>query len=90
LDAIHLEDLYLTAYGFQVLSLLDLGSRTNLDGLRKIEIIMNRLGMKVTVKSVEGPIDNPQPIMSNAMYSLLMKRAHRKPKKVKSKKYQIR
>jgi len=86
MDAIHLEDLFLTAYGFQVLCLLDLGSRTNLEGLRKIEIVMDRLGMNLTVKNMKDSIVNPRSKMSDAMYSLLMKRILRKPKKSKSKK----
>lgn len=72
-DAVHLEDLYMTAYGFQVLCLLNMGRRTDLDGLRKIEMILNQLGMKLTVKNVIRPINNPKSVMSDAMYSLLMK-----------------
>ena len=76
-DSIHLQDLWMTAYGFQVLQLLDLGLKTNIDGLSKIEIVMDRLGMKLKVRNVYGPIDNPTSKMSGAMYSLLMKRALR-------------
>ncbi|MHA1633195.1 MAG: hypothetical protein ACTSUZ_01430 [Candidatus Thorarchaeota archaeon] len=56
-----------------------------MDGLRKIEIVMDRLGMKLTLKNMESPIDNPKSNMSNAMYSLLMKRVLRKPKRSRSK-----
>ncbi|MGY5859708.1 MAG: hypothetical protein RTU63_10085 [Candidatus Thorarchaeota archaeon] len=85
LYSIHLKDLWMTAYGFQVLQLFDLGFRTNLEGLRKIEIIMDKIGLELNVETVDRPIDNPRSKMSDAMYILLMKRAKRKPKKSKSK-----
>ncbi|TFG96387.1 hypothetical protein E4H12_11170 [Candidatus Thorarchaeota archaeon] len=87
-ESIHLEDLWMTAYGFQVLSLLNLGLRTDLDGLRKIEIIMERMGMKLTVRNVQESFNNPRSNMSDAMQSLLMKRALPKPMKSKNKKSQ--
>lgn len=80
-EPIHLEDLWMTAYGFQVLSLLNLGLRTDLDGLRKIETIMDRIGMKLQVRTVQASFDNPRSKMSDAMYSLIMKRALQKSMK---------
>jgi hypothetical protein len=85
-DAVYLHDLYLTAYGFQVLCLLNMGMRTNLDGLRKIEIVMTRLGMNLNVKSLDVPIDNPKATMSPAMHTLLMKRIQQRTKKSSRKK----
>lgn len=88
MNAVHLEDLWLTSYGFQVLLLLGLELRTDLDGLRKIEVVMERIGMKLTTKYVIEPIVNPKSLMSDAMHSLLMKRAMREPKKSRKKKSQ--
>jgi len=87
LYSVHLRDLWMTAYGFQVLQLLDLGFRTNLEGLRKIEIIMNKIGLELNIENVDRPIDNSRSKMSDAMYVLLMKRAKRKSKKSRSKRY---
>lgn len=88
MNAVHLEDLWMTSYGFQVLLLLGLELRTDLDGLRKIEVVMERIGMKLTTKYVIEPIVNPKSLMSDAMHSLLMKRAMREPKKSRKKKSQ--
>jgi len=86
IDAVHLKDLYLTAYGFQVLTLLDIGMKTDLNGLDKIQIVMERLGMKLNTQISDRPINNQLPKMSNAMYSLLMKRLSRKTKRAHPKK----
>jgi len=86
IDAVHLEDLYLTAYGFQVLTLLDLGMKTDLNGLDKIEIVMERLGMKLHTQNLDRQIFNPHSKMSDAMHSLLMKRLKKKVNKSRSKK----
>ncbi len=85
-NSVHLEDLWMTAYGSQVLLLLGLGLRTDLDGLRKIEVVMERLGLSLTTKIVTEPLVNPKSHMSNTMYSLLMKRAMNNPKKSRKKK----
>lgn len=74
-NSVQLDDLWMTANGFQVLLLLGLGSRTDLEGLRKIEVVMERIGMSVTTKNVNEPILNPKSRMSDAMHSLLIKRA---------------
>lgn len=86
MDAVHLEYLYLTAYGFQVLTLLDIGMRTDLNGLNKIEIVMERLGMKLNTKVVENPITSHQSKMSDAMFALLLKRFRKKAMKPRIKK----
>ncbi len=85
-NSVHLKDLWMTAYGSQVLLLLGLGLRTDLDGLRKIEVVMERLGLSLTTKIVTEPLVNPKSHMSNTMYSLLMKRAMNNPKKSRKKK----
>ncbi|MHA1927597.1 MAG: hypothetical protein ACTSV2_03345 [Candidatus Thorarchaeota archaeon] len=81
IDSVHLDDLWMTAYGSQVLLLLGFGLRTDLDGLRKIEVVMERLGLKLKTKIVTESFVNPKPQMSNTMFALLMKRALNKPKK---------
>jgi hypothetical protein len=88
IDAVHLEDLWMTAYGFQVLLTLELGTRTDLEGLRKIEIVMNRLGLNLNIVNIPKQITNPKSIMSEAMRHLLMQRIHRKPNRSRTKKYQ--
>ncbi len=85
-NSVHLDDLWRTANGFQVLLLLGLGLRTNLEGLRKIEVVMERIGMNVTTKNVIKPIANPKSVMSNAMHSVLIKRARGKHTKSRKKK----
>jgi hypothetical protein len=75
----------MTAYGFQVLSSLSMGLRTDVQGLRKIEIVMERLHLNIVSKSVTTPINNPLSQMSDAMRSLLLKRALGKPKKSRRK-----
>jgi len=85
IDSVHLDDLWMTAYGSQVLLLLGLGLRTDLDGLRKIEVVMERLGLNLTTKIVTKPFVNPKSQMSNKMCALLMKRASNIPKKSRKK-----
>jgi hypothetical protein len=75
----------MTANGFQVLLLLGFGLRTDLEGLRKIEVVMERIGMNVTTKNVTKPIVNPKSQMSDAMHSLLIRRALGKSKKSRKK-----
>ncbi|TFG32726.1 hypothetical protein EU528_02700 [Candidatus Thorarchaeota archaeon] len=74
-DSVHLDDLWMTAYGFQVCLSLEMGLRTTLDGLRKIEVVMEKIGLHLSAKMANEPISNPKPQMSRAMYSILMKRA---------------
>ena len=80
-NSVHLDDLWMTAYGSQVLLILGLGLRTDLDGLRKIDVVMERIGLNLATKIVTKPIVNPKSQMSSTMRSLLMKRAMSKPKK---------
>ncbi len=87
-NSVHLNDLWMTAYGSQVLLLLGLGLRTDLEGLRKIEVVMERLGLHLTTKIVTEPFDNPKSQMSSTMCALLMKRAMSKSKKSRKKKSQ--
>jgi len=84
-NSVHLDDLWMTAYGSQVLLLLGLGLRTDLDGLRKIEVVMERLGLNLATKVVTEPIVNPKLQMSDLMHALLMKRAMSKSKRPKRK-----
>lgn len=86
INSVHLDDLWMTAYGSQVLLLLGLGLRTDLDGLRKIEVVMERLGLNLATKSSTEPIANPRSQMSVTMYSLLLKRAMSRPKKSRKRK----
>ena len=84
-NSVHLDDLWMTANGFQVLILLGFGLRTDLDGLRKIEVVMERIGMNLTTENVTEPIVNPKSQMSDAMHSLLIRRALGKSKKSRKK-----
>jgi len=80
-NAVHLDDLWKTAFGFQVLLSLDFSLRTNVDGLRKIEIVMDRLGLNLKSRYVNRPIASSKSNMSNAMHSILSMRALEKTKK---------
>ena len=80
-NAVRLDDLWKTAYGFQILLSLGFGLRTDVDGLRKIEIVMDRLGLNLKTKYVPEPIVNPKPEMSYAMDTILTMRSMGKPKK---------
>ncbi|TFH05957.1 MAG: hypothetical protein E4H14_11715 [Candidatus Thorarchaeota archaeon] len=86
-DAVHLDDLWKTAYGFQILRSLDFGLRTDLDGLRKIEIVMDRIGLTLRTKFVTEPIVNPKSKMTDAMNSILTMRSLGIPKKSRKKKF---
>ena len=85
-NSVHLDDLWKSAYGVQVLTALDFGLRTDLDGLRKIEVVMNRIGMSLKTEIVTKPTVNPTPKMSDAMNSILTIRSMGKPKKSRKKK----
>ena len=74
-NSVHLDDLWMTAYGFQVCSSLEMGLKTTLDGLRKIEIVMEKIGMTIKSRNVREPVVNPLSEMSNAMHSILLRRA---------------
>ncbi|MCK4568150.1 MAG: hypothetical protein KAU48_12665, partial [Candidatus Thorarchaeota archaeon] len=87
-NSVLLDDLWMTVYGSQALLLLGLGLRTDLDGLRKIEVVMERLGLNLITKIVTEPFVNPKSQMSNTMYALLMKRVSNKRKKSRKKKSQ--
>ncbi|MFW9845059.1 MAG: hypothetical protein ACFFEV_10820 [Candidatus Thorarchaeota archaeon] len=84
--AVHLDDLWKTAYGFQILLSLGFGLRTDLDGLSKIKIVVERLGLKLKTEYVNEPITNPTSKMSDAMSSILSMRARGKLKKSSRKK----
>ena len=84
-DPVQLEELWLTAYGFQVLLSLELGLRTDLQGLHKIKVVMERLGLNLRTEYVTLPLASQRAKMSDAMYSVLMKRARAKRKRVKRK-----
>ena len=86
-NSVQLDDLWKTAYGFQILLSLDFGLRTDLEGLRKIEIVMERIGLSLKTKNVIEEINNTIPSMSDAMHSILSKRARgitKKTRKTKS------
>lgn len=80
-NSVHLDDLWKTAYGFQILLSLEYGLRTNLDGFHKIEIIMERLGLNLKTKVTNEPIVNPISKMSDAMYSILTLKSMGEPRK---------
>jgi len=80
-NSVHLDDLWKTAYGFQILLSLNFRQRTDLDGLRKIEIIMERIGLNLKTKVTNEPIFNQISKMSNAMHSILTMRSIGVPRK---------
>ncbi|MGY5873873.1 MAG: hypothetical protein RTV72_16615 [Candidatus Thorarchaeota archaeon] len=80
-NAVRLNDLWKTAYGFQILLSLGFGLRTDMNGLRKIEIVMDRLGLNLKTKYAAEPVVNPNSNMSDAMHAILSIRAKGKPKK---------
>ncbi|MGY5879978.1 MAG: hypothetical protein RTV31_06985 [Candidatus Thorarchaeota archaeon] len=86
INAVHLDDLWKTGYGFQILLSLGFGLRTDVDGLRKIEIVMDRLGLTLKTKYVNEPIVNPNSNMSDAMHTILSMRFMGKSKKSRKKK----
>lgn len=80
-NSVYLDDLWKTAYGFQILLSLEFGLRTDLDGLHKIEIVMERIGLNLKTKLVNEPIVNDKSKMSSAMNSILTLRSIETPKK---------
>jgi hypothetical protein len=84
-DSVQLDELWLTAYGFQVLLSLQLGLTTDLEGLHRIKVVMQRLGLNLRTEFIKNPMVSQRAKMSDAMYSLLMKRARTKRKRTRKK-----
>ncbi len=79
--SVKLRDLWFTAYGCQVLTALGFGLQTDIDGLKKIETLLRKIGLTLkTEKCDECPSDNHFN-MSDAMKSLLLKRANKNDRK---------
>jgi len=76
-ESVHLESLWLTAYGYQILCALGLGVRTNLKGLEKIQQTMKKLGVSFKIAKSIAHVNNSQTKISNAMRSVILKRALR-------------
>ena len=74
-ESVLLEDLWLTAYGCQILTALGLGLKTDLMGLRKIEVVMKKMGFTLKARKSIQSIQNCHANMSSAMKTLLLKRA---------------
>lgn len=59
---VYLRGLWLTHYGFQVLSALGLGLRTDLEGLNRLETCFNELGFEL--RTTENPAVRPRSSVS--------------------------
>jgi hypothetical protein len=74
-ESVHLEPLWFTAYGYQILFALGFGFLTTLEGLSKITQTMSRLGVNFTLERNEKYVINTETIMSKAMRTIVLKRA---------------
>ncbi|MGY5881997.1 MAG: hypothetical protein RTV31_17255, partial [Candidatus Thorarchaeota archaeon] len=74
-NSVLLENLWLTALGYEVLSKLDVGLQTDLKGLKRIQKAIDKIGTDLQFERVSN---RPVPIkanMSEAMRELILKRA---------------
>jgi len=74
-QSVHLEPLWLTAYGYQTLSALNFGLQTDLKGLERIKQTMTKLGVVFITKRNAPNIKIPQTKMSEALISIIMRKA---------------
>jgi len=74
-EPVLLHDLWMTAYGCQILTTLGFGLCTNLEGLKKIEIVLKRMGFILKSSRADQTIQYRYSKMSSAMRMLLLKRA---------------
>lgn len=85
IESVVLEDLWQTAYGFQVLSSLGIGLCSDLMGLEKIKVVMNKMQLILQVERTNHQIKNNHSVMSKAMKSLILKRAKDTQKRLNKK-----
>jgi hypothetical protein len=69
-----LDSLWLTAHGYQLLSSLGYGRRTDMKGLRKIEQALKKLDVSPSVERVSKPQTIIKKNVSPAMLSLILSR----------------
>ena len=67
-----LDNLWLTAYGFRLLSSLGYGHRTDMKGLRKIQAAFEKLDVSPKIERVEHPRETSKNTISSAMRSLIL------------------
>ncbi len=73
-DTVLLDDLWLTAHGYRILSKLGYGRRTDIHGLRKIQHALQKLDTNTTIKRVARPEKLKTSKISNGMQSLILKK----------------
>ncbi len=71
-QTVNLEDLWLTAVGYQILSKAGVGIQTDLQGLRKIEKSLNRIEIPIKIDSEQNPIERNKIKISEALRNLIL------------------
>ncbi|TFG34646.1 hypothetical protein EU527_02240 [Candidatus Thorarchaeota archaeon] len=74
-EPVILEDLWLTAYGCQVLSAMHLGLKTDLITLSKIKAVLEKMELTLNIEWSERVINKSHVNMSEAMKTLILRRA---------------
>ncbi|MGY5851939.1 MAG: hypothetical protein RTU92_00060 [Candidatus Thorarchaeota archaeon] len=74
-NSVLLENLWLTALGYEVLSKLDVGLQTDLKGLKRIQKAINKIGTDLQLERVNSRSVHLKTNMSEAMRALILKHA---------------